>query len=155
MVKAKPYTTIYIAPVIGHKTESLNYTLKDRAIFLKRAWKLIKDNNLPISIAPPHYAPCPYSSYESAFYIDFYGNVYTCGGFVGKTEKVERVFDHKTEQFWNRVNYKPKEACFKCTFFPVCMGGCKFEEESLGGNCQYSYLKEVYDEYYTKYANEP
>ena len=31
-------------------------------------------------------------------------------------------------------------------------GGCKFEEESLGEKCQYSYLREIYDEYYTKYA---
>lgn len=154
VVKTNPYTIIYIAPVVGCKIKNLNFTLKDRTIFLKRAWSIVKENNLPISITPPHYAPCPYSSYESAFYIDFYGNVYTCGGFVGKKEKIERVFDQKTEKFWNRINYNPKDSCYRCTFFPVCMGGCKFEEESLGGACQYSYLKEVYDEYYTKYASE-
>lgn len=154
VVKTNPYTTIYIAPIVGCKIKSLDFTLKDRTIFLKRAWSIIKDNNLPIGITPPVYAPCPYSSYESAFYIDLYGNVYTCGGFVGKKEKVERVFEQKTEKFWDRINYTPKDSCYRCTFFPVCMGGCKFEEESLGGSCQYSYLKEVYDEYYTKYAIE-
>ena len=75
-----------------------------------------------------------------------------CGGFVGKKEKVERVLNKKTERFWNRINDEPKDTCYKCVFFPVCMGGCKFEEESLGEKCQYSYLMEIYDEYYTKYA---
>ena len=151
-VKKHPYTTIYIAPVVGCKINSFQHTIKDRAIFLKKAWNIIKEKNLPICIAPPVYAPCPYSSYEAAFYIDLFGNVYTCGGFVGKKEKVERVLNKKTERFWNRINDEPKDTCYKCVFFPVCMGGCKFEEESLGEKCQYSYLMEIYDEYYTKYA---
>ena len=154
IVKQSAYTTIYIAPVVGCKIENLHNTLQDRTSFLKRAWQIISENHLPIAITPPVYAPCPYSSFESAFYIDLYGNVYTCGGFVGKEERIERVFDKKTDGFWDRISYHPKDSCFRCTYFPVCMGGCKYEEAALGGSCQYFYLKEVYDEYYTKYAIE-
>ena len=151
-VKDHPYTNVYIAPIVGCKIHNMKITLEDRARNLKRAWKIIHDSGLPISITPPAYAPCPYSSFDSAFYIDLYGNVYTCGGFVGKTHKIERNMEDRSLKFWNRIMYKPDDRCFRCPFYPVCMGGCKFEEEELGGHCQFMYLKEMYDEYYTKYA---
>ena len=137
------------------KKVKLNYlkeTLEKRTSFMKRAWQIIYDKNLPVAIKPPVYAPCPYDSYESAFYIDLYGNVYTCGGFVGKPNKIEREFGNKSDKFKKRIEYEPDEKCFECTYFPVCMGGCKFETETLGGKCQKAYLTEVYDEYYSKYA---
>ena len=142
---------IYISPVVGCKIKDFTFTLKNRTENLKHAWEIIKDKNLPIQIIPPTYAPCPYSSFESAFYIDLKGNVYTCGGFIGKKDKIERTFDRRNINFWDRINYIAEDSCFKCSFFPVCMGGCKFEKEQLGKACQYMYLKEMYDEYYTKY----
>lgn len=139
---------------MGCKVKNMKSTLKERSSYLKRAWDIIEKEKLPIIIDPPVYAPCPYSSYESAFYIDLFGNIYTCGGFVGRDEKIERTIDSKSIRFWERIQNTPKEHCFKCSFFPVCMGGCTFEAEKLGGKCQYNYLKEMHDEYYTKYANK-
>lgn len=151
-IKKKNSTTIYIAPVVGCKIENMKKTLVDRTNNIKTAWEMIKEKNLPISISPPTYAPCPYSSLDSAFYIDLCGNVYTCGGFVGEVDKIERNMDDKTDRFWGRVESQPKEKCFGCQFFYVCMGGCVYETEKFGGHCQYTYLKEIYDEYYGNYA---
>lgn len=151
-VLKNPYTYVYISPVVGCKIKNLKETLEKRTSFMKRAWQIIYDKNLPVAIKPPVYAPCPYDSYESAFYIDLYGNVYTCGGFVGKPNKIEREFGNKSDKFKKRIEYEPDEKCFECTYFPVCIGGCKFETETLGGKCQKAYLTEVYDEYYSKYA---
>ncbi|MGP1530543.1 MAG: hypothetical protein ACTTI3_09470 [Treponema sp.] len=53
---------------------------------------------------------------------------------------------------YERIKYTPPDTCFKCSFFPICMGGCQFEAKALGTYCQKSYLKAVYDEYFTKYA---
>jgi uncharacterized protein len=149
-----PRNSIYISPVVGCKKGSFINTLKDRTQVIKKAWKTIKEKNLKIAIFPPVYAPCPYHSIESAFYMDLKGNIYTCGGFVGKTEKIEQFFSVKKDEFYERINYKPAEKCLKCSFFYVCMGGCHFEGEALGNMCQKPYLKEIYDEYYTGYVRK-
>lgn len=144
---------MYIAPVVGVLRGSVKETLKKRAHTLKRAWAIIKEKDLSkLDISPPVYAPCPYHSETSAYYIDLNGNIYTCGGFVGKCEKIEGNFSNKNKNFYNRVNYIPEEKCFNCSFYYVCMGSCQFEKESIKANCQYSYLKEVFDDYFTKYA---
>lgn len=153
-IKTHPFASIYIAPIVGCKLNTFQETMNKRISNIKQAWAEIKENNLPIPIIPPVYAPCPYDSYDSAFYIDLLGNVYTCGGFVGKDYKIERVMDKQNMKFWNRINDNPKESCFACSFFPICMGGCKFEEEQLGSGCQRYYLKEIYDEFYSKYQDE-
>lgn len=147
------YSNIYIAPVVGCMTKStVLETLQERAETIKHAWKIISENKLPIVIQPPTYYPCPYDSCESAFYIDLYGNIYTCGGYVGKKDKIERVGYLKSDKFFQRVNQSPQEHCFACEFGPVCLGGCRFEGDVLGAECQYQYLKEVYDEYFMLYA---
>lgn len=143
---------IYIAPIVGCLNETAKKTLLDRAKTMKSAWEFITKYSLPILITPPVYAPCPYHSESSAYYIDLNGSIYTCGGFVGKIKKIERVFDNSNENYYSRIRYTPNNSCFKCTFYPVCMGGCKFEEERLGQPCQYNYFKELYDTYYTVYA---
>lgn len=144
----------YLAPIVGCLDVSAKITLEKRVIVLKRAWKLIKEHSLPISIIPPVYAPCPYHSIESAFYIDMSGNIYTCGGFVGNTEKIEKVFDQKKAHYYKRLKNIPSDKCFKCSFFPICMGSCKFESEQLNASCQKFYLKEIYDEYFSNYAKQ-
>ncbi|PIE99055.1 MAG: hypothetical protein CR988_00620 [Treponema sp.] len=145
-------TNIYIAPVVGCLNCTVAKTLKDRASVLKTAWHKISENNYPIPISPPVYAPCPRHSKESAFYLDMYGNIYTCGGFVGNIKRVEKKFSEKFQEYYERLKYIPPKSCFKCSFFPVCMGGCQFETAALGTNCQKTYLKEIYDEYFTKYC---
>lgn len=143
---------IYIASIVGCINKTSKKTLLDRAKTMKNAWEIITEYSLPILITPPVYAPCPYHSESSAYYIDLSGNIYTCGGFVGEIKRIEKVFDKFKENYYSRVRYIPNRSCFKCTFYPVCMGGCKFEEERLGQPCQYNYLKELYDTYYTIYA---
>jgi uncharacterized protein len=144
---------IYIAPVVGCVEKTVKETLKNRTETLKRAWKIIKEKSLPIRIAPPVYAPCPYHSEKSAYYIDLSGNIYTCGGFVGERDKIDRTYNMENDRNKKRIEFMPLDSCFECTFFPVCMGGCKFEESKFKQNCQYSYLKDVYDEYFAKYAD--
>ena len=143
---------IYIAPVVGCLNCSVSKTLKDRELVLKKAWYKIKKNNYSIPIYPPVYAPCPRHSKESAFYIDMNGNIYTCGGFVGDIKRSKKKFSEKFTEYYERLKYIPPEACFNCSFFSVCMGGCQFEASALGSRCQKSYLKGIYDEYFTKYC---
>ena len=145
-------TNIYIAPVVGCLNCTVSKTLKDREFVLKTAWQKIKKNSYPIPIYPPVYAPCPRHSKESAFYVDMQGNIYTCGGFVGNINRVEKNFSKKFKEYYERLRYIPPETCFNCSFFPVCMGGCQFEASALGSQCQKSYLKGIYDEYFTKYC---
>lgn len=83
-----------------------------------------------------------------------FGNVYTCGGFVGDVDRIERSLETKTLQFYNRIAEQPDEACFSCSFFPICMGGCRFETNRLGHYCQKKYLKVIYNEYFAKYAKQ-
>ncbi len=147
-----PKNTIYMSPIVGIKEKNFYNTMKERAKNMKEAWKVIKDNELKVKITPSVYAPCPYHSIDSAFYIDLNGNIYTCGGFVGNEEKIEQVYGNKSEKFYERINYIPEDKCLDCPFFYVCMGGCNYEKEQLGNNCQKVFLKEIYDEYYTKYA---
>lgn len=145
--------SVYIAPIVGCLSgDSAIETLKERAYTLKKAWEIIAESSLPIDIVPPTYYPCPNDSEGSAFYIDLKGNIYNCGGFVGKYEKIERILNNYSRTFLERVNEVPKDKCFKCQFGPVCLGGCKFEEDAIGVDCQYTYLKDVYDTYYEKYA---
>ncbi len=152
--KSNPAMVIYIAPIVGCMTQNTALeTLEERARTLKKAWGIIAERNLPIEIQPPVYYPCPNDSAESAFYLDLYGNIYNCGGFVGKSEKIERSIKTKSAMFYKRNFSLPQDKCFKCEFGPVCFGGCKFEESAIGLGCQYGYLKEIYDEYYQKYAN--
>lgn len=146
--------SVYISPVIGCHAGTAKKTLEERANVLKQAWKIISTDNFCISINPPVYAPCPYHSLESAFYIDLNGNVYSCGGFAGDTTKLQKENYKKTKAFFERIDFSPSDQCLQCPFFPVCMGGCKYETEELNTHCQYSYLKEVYDEYFTKYAKQ-
>ena len=146
-------SVVYIAPIVGCMTKNTAVeTLQERAQTLKTAWNIIEKQKLPIQIQPPVYYPCPNDSFESAFYLDLYGNIYNCGGFVGKCEKIERTTETKTEAFYRRNLSMPHGKCFECEFGPICFGGCKFEEYAIGAGCQYQYLKEVYDEYYQKYV---
>lgn len=147
-------TNFYIAPVVGCLDTSFRFTLHKRAQNLKKAWSIIKNQKIPIVITPPLYAPCPYHSIQSAFYIDLLGNVYTCGGFVGKKEMIESTSNIKNKNYYKRIETMPLKKCFLCSFFPVCMGGCQFETHELGSHCQKIYLKEIYDEYFSKYAEQ-
>lgn len=45
-----------------------------------------------------------------------FGNVYTCGGFVGDVDRIERSLETKTLQFYTRIAEQPDEACFSCSF---------------------------------------
>jgi len=151
-IKERKKTLFYISPIVGCLDCSILQTLNSRTKVVKQAWKDIQENGYPIKITPPAYAPCPYHSIESAFYLDLNGNVYTCGGFVGDIERIERKLSNKYPNYYERIKYTPPDTCFKCSFFPICMGGCQFEAKALGTHCQKSYLKAVYDEYFTKYA---
>jgi len=82
------------------------------------------------------------------------GNVYTCGGFVGKKEMIESTSNIKNKNYYKRIETMPLKKCFLCSFFPVCMGGCQFETHELGSHCQKIYLREIYDEYFSKYAEQ-
>lgn len=143
---------IYIAPVVGVCTCSFSNLMKQRTDDLLKAWHTVKSNKLNISIFPPKYAPCPFHSEISAFYIDLDGNVYNCGGFVGNKNFVERVFDKKLKKFYDRLEQRPKDSCFLCTFFPVCMGGCSYETHQLHNSCQLSYLQATYDDYFINFV---
>lgn len=146
-----PYTTIYFSPIVGQLNGNVKNTLKNRSLIVREAWKEIRANNLPIAIEPFKYAPCPYVSEKSAFYMDLKGRIYTCGGFVGKEQKIEAIYNEKKEIYKERINYIPQDSCFICEFFPVCMGSCKFEKEEIGINCQKMYLQDIYDDYFVNY----
>lgn len=91
------------------------------------------------------------AQYEGVFFL---GNVYTCGGFVGKKEMIESTSNIKNKNYYKRIETMPLKKCFLCSFFPVCMGGCQFETHELGSHCQKIYLREIYDEYFSKYAEQ-
>lgn len=59
-----------------------------------------------------------------------------------------RLFRYIT--FYERQSYKPPQKCFSCAFFYKCMGSCTYEKKSINADCQYIYLKKVYDAYYSK-----
>lgn len=153
-VMENKYTNIYMAPIVGVLKGNFNDTMSERISILKSAWAEIHEKNLPIAITPPTYSPCPVDSLDSAYYLDLKGNVYSCGGFVGKKQHIERVYDQKFEGFYNRINKTIDEKCMKCSFSPVCGGGCKFEADAFKNHCQIHYLKEIHDEYYKKYAEQ-
>lgn len=148
------FTNIYIAPIVGVLKGSFKETMSERITILKTAWAEIHEKNLPISINLPSYSPCPVDSFDSAYYLDLKGNIYSCGGFVGKKHRIERIYDNNLEGFYERVNKSVDEMCMKCSFYPVCGGGCTFEADAFKNHCQIHYLKEVYDEYYKKYAEQ-
>ncbi len=160
-IKYNSNNSIYVAPVIGQKCNSFNKMLKARSDITKNIWNTIKQSNLNIDIIPPLFYPCPYHSEKSAFYLDLYGNRYNCGGFVGDKEKIidNILFNNQKLNSNNESNNnlnintnKVLDSCYECSFFPVCAGGCNFESSINNENCQKKYLKEVYDEYFTKYA---
>lgn len=144
--------TFYVAPVIGVLKSSVLNTFAVRERVLKYAWKMIDENSLPIIISPPVYAPCPYISESSAFYIDLSGRKYICGGLVGEKQQIEGIFFENNEVYKERMkrsNYGIE--CINCSVFPICMGGCKYEKRSLGNHCPRQFLESMHDEYYTKY----
>lgn len=151
-IRSRPENAVYLAPVVGCKIGNLKGTLKGRTESMKRAWRTIKEEHLDIQVSPPVYAPCPNVSESSAFYIDLAGNVYTCGGFVGRLDKIEGAFDSRNSVYEKRMADVPNDKCFKCSMFPICMGGCTYETEELGGHCQKHYLKEMHDEYYRQHC---
>ena len=137
-----------LMPVIGQK--GTNYLEKKKEVMIK-AWNIIKDNDLPISIILPKFAPCSYSSAVNAFYIDLDGNIYACGSHVGDKSKVEGSYSDRNEVYYNRINRKIMDKCYSCEFFYECMGGCNYELESNNIICQKDYFQSLYDYYYLNY----
>ena len=143
---------VYLSPVVGVIEGDFNNTLRLRKKTLTNAWKKLKKSNIKFFIDFPRYAPCPFISKSSAFYIDLKGNKYTCGGFVGNKNKIEGKYDDDYLIKTDRIS-KPhfKENCLKCSLFPICMGGCVYESETFNNHCQYSYLSAMIDEFYSNY----
>lgn len=81
-----------------------------------------------------------------AFNIDSDGYVYSCPSTAGIKNK--RLFHISNENFTNK-NIDKKNNCIHCKYYPICMGGCEYQE-SLGTITCNRY---IYDKLIPKYLN--
>lgn len=147
-IKNSGMNSIYVSPVVGVMDKNFKNTMETRYKVIAKCYELIDEHKLNIDIPDPSYVPCPNMTNDSAFYIDLSGNKFTCGGFVGKYDKVESVYDRLTEYGNKRRDSLPtKTKCHTCELSPICLGGCSYEADAFGEFCQKEYLGKVLDLY--------
>lgn len=141
-------TTFIPALVIGQNSGDFKTIMESRANIYKSIWKQTIKKDLPILIKPYKFSPCSYDSAVTGFYIDFNGNIYSCGGDVGDFSKVEGKYLYRNKNYYKRINNIIDDKCYVCRYFYKCMGGCNYEKKTLGQNCQYKFFDLMYKEYY-------
>jgi len=77
----------------------------------------------------------------SDFVIDLYGDVYKCIGGAGREEfkignlkKNFNIIDLKSSQFIEKDICINDEDCVNCKYYPMCLGGCRFDAQTKLGD---------------------
>lgn len=105
--------------------------LTDKAFsefLIKKALPSAKRDGFSITRRFVDSGPCLLLS-ESQFVIDPVGDIYKCGGFVGKKEfSIGNVRDKKfNSKYVEFITMDRWRECIECPYVPLCGGGCAFE----------------------------
>lgn len=93
-------------------------------------YKIVKKHNFNANKSNPFFRGCM-SFVEEGCFIDLYGNIYKCGGYLGhNTEALGNIKDSKDicKIIKSYINRKLKAECKTCGLFPVCLGGCLYQK---------------------------
>lgn len=160
----EPYKNLQFIPCIDKDNQSF-LTSKNYTIFLKKAFDFylnrLKENN-PISIqffdntylkyiGQPSQVCSMRGHCSTQFVIESNGDVYSCDFYVDNNHKIgninidsyETMFSSTINQTFLKESFTLHPTCQKCTFLPLCKGGCK-KNQIDGLNIYCPSLKEFY-----------
>lgn len=145
-----PRVQLYVAPVIPASSPANNWNRymldgQEKARTFVSLWEEMAARNLPVGLFPNIF-PCGIRV-EWGTLVDPSGDLYACAGFVGMDEHVKgRLPDGGiSPEHIHFLVEDPPEACIRCTWVPICGGGCKYVATIKGHrHCEKAFLDVAY-----------
>ena len=79
---------------------------------------------------------------QSHLVIDSDGGIYTCPAFLGMERyQIGSIYQYNNTEINEFAGFELKEECMKCTYLPICAGGCRYnalieQNDIMAINCQ-------------------
>ncbi len=117
---------------------------------LQNANELLRSRGFKFQSRGLSYKICGMNRGNDVVIIDPIGDIYSCAAFVGrKGFSIGNINDERPSQS-QRLSADQLEACFQCTYFPVCGGGCRYSAYMLFGEHMMTYCEKDVVETETK-----
>lgn len=138
--------SFYLGFVEPHNECYLDEKCMTAESFSKKHYEFMLDNGISLMNAYPRLTNnfCG-ADLKNSYVVDSEGLLYKCWNDVGIKERSIGTLDSEKEEkcsfnkmlFYSYILYDATEdnECKKCSYLPICMGGCPFKRLSKGNRC--------------------